>query len=99
MLSPLTPPAVTTGSDLPPPAVRQTSVQPDSDGGLIDGLKRRDEAAFVMLLDRYQGQLLRLALVYCRTRDIAEEIVQDTWLAVIPGIERFAGGAPVKNLL
>jgi len=99
MLSPRTPPAVTAGSDLPPAAAPLTSVQPDCDSGLIAGLKRRDEAAFVTLLDRYQGQLLRLALVYCRTRDIAEEIVQDTWLAVIQGIDRFEGRATFKTWL
>ena len=99
MLSPPTPPAVTTESELPPLGVLQTSVQPDGDAELVDGLKRRDEAAFVTLLECYQGQLLRLALVYCRTRDIAEEIVQDTWLAVIQGIDRFEGRASFKTWL
>ena len=99
MLSPRTPPAVTAESELPPLGVLQTSVQPDGDAELVDGLKRRVETAFVTLLERYQGQLLRLALVYCRTRDIAEEIVQDTWLAVIQGIDRFEGRASFKTWL
>jgi len=38
---------------------------------------------------RYQGPLLRVALVYARSREVAEEIVQDTWLGVLQGIERF----------
>ncbi|PYO79118.1 MAG: RNA polymerase subunit sigma-24 [Gemmatimonadetes bacterium] len=99
MLSPRTPPAVTAGSELPPLAVPITSPRPDEDAELVDGLKCRDEAAFVTLLERYQGQLLRLALVYCRTKDIAEEIVQDTWLAVIQGIDRFEGRATFKTWL
>src|SRR5690348_18457520 len=99
MLSPPTPPAVTAGLELPPLAVPTTSPQADDDAELVDGLKRRVEAAFVTLLERYQGQLLRLALVYCPTRDIAEEIVQDTWLAVIQGIDRFEGRASFKTWL
>ena len=99
MLSPRTPPAVTAGLELPPLAVPTTSPQADDDAELVDGLKRRVEAAFVTLLERYQGQLLRLALVYCRTREIAEEIVQDTWLAVIQGIDRFEGRASFKTWL
>ncbi len=99
MLSPRTPPTVTAGSELPPLAVPITSPRPDEDAELVDGLKCRDEAAFVTLLERYQGQLLRLALVYCRTEDIAEEIVQDTWLAVIQGIDRFEGRATFKTWL
>ena len=42
-------------------------------------LKRRDEAAFVQTVRQYHGQLLRLAMVYARSRAVAEEIVQDTW--------------------
>jgi RNA polymerase sigma-70 factor (ECF subfamily) len=76
-----------------------TSPPADDEAELVAGLKRRDELAFVTLLQRYQGQLLRLALVYCRTRDLAEEIVQDTWLAVIEGINRFEGRSSFKTWL
>jgi RNA polymerase sigma-70 factor, ECF subfamily len=66
---------------------------------LIDALKRRDEAAFVGLVRRYQGPLLRLALVYARSRAVAEEIVQDTWLGVLQGIERFERRSSFKTWL
>lgn len=71
----------------------------DSEAELVAALKRRDEMAFVTLLQRYQGQLMRLALVYCRTRELAEEVVQDTWLGVLQGIERFEGRASFKTWL
>jgi RNA polymerase sigma-70 factor (ECF subfamily) len=71
----------------------------DSEAELVAALKRRDEMAFVTLLQRYQGQLMRLALVYCRTRELAEEVVQDTWLGVIQGIDRFEGRASFKTWL
>jgi RNA polymerase sigma-70 factor (ECF subfamily) len=98
MLSPRIPPDVTAGSGLPPLAIA-TSLPSGDETELVAALKRRDELAFVTLLQRYQGQLLRLALVYCRTRDLAEEIVQDTWLGVIQGIDRFEGRASFKTWL
>jgi RNA polymerase sigma-70 factor, ECF subfamily len=99
MLSPRIPPGVTTESGLPPLAVPMPPRLADDDAELVAGLKRRDEMAFVTLLQRYQGQLLRLALVYCRTKDLAEEVVQDTWLGVIQGIDRFEGRASFKTWL
>jgi RNA polymerase sigma-70 factor (ECF subfamily) len=72
-------------------------VDPEAD--LVAALKRRDEMAFVTLVNRYQTQLVRLALIYCRTRDLADEVVQDTWLGVIQGIDRFEGRASFKTWL
>jgi RNA polymerase sigma-70 factor (ECF subfamily) len=69
------------------------------DAELIDALKQRDEAAFVRLVQRYQGPLLRLALVYARSRAVAEEVVQETWLGVLEGIERFEHRSSFKTWL
>jgi RNA polymerase sigma-70 factor (ECF subfamily) len=99
MLSPRTPPGVTTESGLPPFAVPTTIHPADDDVQLLAALKRRDEAVFVALVERYQHSLLRLALVYCRSMAVAEEIVQDTWLGVIQGIDRFEGRASFKTWL
>jgi RNA polymerase sigma-70 factor (ECF subfamily) len=99
MLSPRTPPGVTTESGLPPFAVAPTTIQTDDDAELLSALKQRDERAFVALVERYQRPLLRLALVYCRSLAIAEEIVQDTWLGMIQGIDRFEGRASLKTWL
>src|SRR5919201_2448297 len=66
---------------------------------LIDGLRAGDETAFVALLDRYGAQMLRLATSLVGSRAIAEEVVQETWLAVFQGIERFEGRASLKTWL
>jgi RNA polymerase sigma-70 factor, ECF subfamily len=71
----------------------------DPEAELVSALKRRDERAFVTLVNRYQSHLVRLALVYCRTLDLAEEVVQDTWLGVIQGIDRFEGRASFRTWL
>ncbi len=99
MVSPRTSPGVTAESGLPPLAVPTTTRQADDDAQLIAALKRRDEAAFVTLVERYQRPLLRLALVYCRSLAVAEEIVQDTWLGVIQGLDRFEGRATFRTWL
>src|SRR5262249_27112434 len=43
--------------------------------------------------------MVRLASQYVRSRSVAEEVVQDTWLAVIEGIDRFEGRSTVKTWL
>jgi RNA polymerase sigma-70 factor, ECF subfamily len=66
---------------------------------LVDALQRRDEAAFVQLVRSYQGRLLRLALVYVPIRAVAEEIVQEAWLGVLQGIDRFERRSSLKTWL
>jgi RNA polymerase sigma-70 factor (ECF subfamily) len=58
---------------------------------LVTGLRSREEAAFVELVERYRPSLLRLALTFVRTPAVAEEVVQETWLGVLNGIDRFEG--------
>jgi len=66
---------------------------------LIEALRRRDEAAFVELVDRYHGSLVRLAQMYVPDRAAAEDVVQDTWLGVLKGIDRFEGRSSFKTWL
>jgi RNA polymerase sigma factor (sigma-70 family) len=77
---------------LPPPAVAT-----DDDSLLVRALQERDEAAFESLLDRFYSPMLRLASAYVRSRDEAEEVVQDTWLAVLAGIDRFERRSSLKT--
>jgi RNA polymerase sigma-70 factor, ECF subfamily len=69
------------------------------DATLARALSAGDDDAFAHLLDRYHGQLVRLALQYVPSRAVAEEVVQDTWLAVIRGIDRFEGRSSLKTWL
>jgi RNA polymerase sigma-70 factor (ECF subfamily) len=69
------------------------------DGVLAKALAARDSGAFEYLLDRYHGALLHLAANYVPSRAVAEEVVQETWLAVIKGIDRFEGRSSVKTWL
>ncbi len=69
------------------------------DAVLVAGLRAGDEAAFGWLLDRYGASLTRLARSYVASPAAADEAVQETWLAVITGIDRFEGRSSVKTWL
>ena len=71
----------------------------DSDGQLVDRLRAGEEAAFVELVGRYQPQLLRLAEATVGSRAVAQEVTQDTWLAVVRGVDRFEGRSSFKTWL
>src|SRR4051812_26060504 len=71
----------------------------DADADLLERLRSGDEAAFAVLVQRYQVRLLRLAESTVGSRAVAEEAVQDTWLAVVRGLERFEGRSSFKTWL
>jgi len=68
---------------------------PDDD--VIAALRAGDEATFAALLDTWSRGMLRVARSYVGTREIAEEVVQDTWLAVIGAIDDFEGRSSLKT--
>jgi RNA polymerase sigma-70 factor, ECF subfamily len=71
----------------------------NEDATLVDRLRAGDESAFVELVNRYQPRLLRLAQATVGSRAVAEEVTQDTWLAVVRGIERFEGRSSLTTWL
>jgi RNA polymerase sigma-70 factor, ECF subfamily len=69
------------------------------DQELVRALRAGDEDAFIELVRRYNGLMLRLALGHVRTRALAEDVVQETWCAVLTGIDRFEGRSALKTWL
>jgi RNA polymerase sigma-70 factor, ECF subfamily len=67
------------------------------DSELVSGLLQGDEAAFNCLVDRYASSLFRLALSFVPTRAVAEEVVQETWVAIIEGLPWFERRASLKT--
>ena len=69
------------------------------DALLLERLLAGDEAAFMRLVEQHGASMLRVATSLVRSRSVAEEVVQDTWVAVLRGIERFEGRASLKTWL
>jgi len=67
-----------------------------SDADLVADLRAGDESAFVQLVDRHYQSLWRLARMYT-TDAVADEVVQETWIAVLHGLEQFEGRASLRT--
>jgi len=76
---------------------RRRDVDLLDDERLLVALRRGDEHAFMALVDRYGALMLRVASMYVRTPSVAEEVVQETWLAILEGIGRFEGRSTLKT--
>ena len=77
------------------PTLRAVDVEAEWLRSLLAG----DEDAFVMLVARYKQPMLRLAESMILNRAVAEEVVQDTWIGVVRGIDRFEGRSSFKTWL
>jgi RNA polymerase sigma-70 factor (ECF subfamily) len=66
---------------------------------LIAALRNGDDAAFAQLVDQHTPSMLRVARGYVPTREIAEEVVQETWIALIKGINNFEGRSSLRTWL
>lgn len=67
------------------------------DDQLVAALRRGEESAFAELIDRHSPALLRVAETYVPSRAVAEEVVQETWIAVMRGVDRFEGRSSLKT--
>lgn len=66
---------------------------------LVDRLRAGDEGAFAAVVRAHQASLSRLARALVGSGAVAEEVVQDTWLAVVRGVDRFEGRSSLKTWL
>lgn len=64
---------------------------------LVMRLRNGDEVAFAVLVDMYHLALVRVAQIYVHEEAIAEDVAQETWLAVLRGIDRFEGRSSLKT--
>jgi RNA polymerase sigma-70 factor (ECF subfamily) len=69
------------------------------DAELLSCLLAGDEKAFRELVVRYNASLIRVALFYVNNQASAEDVAQDTWIAVLKGVERFEGRSSFKTWL
>ena len=67
------------------------------DRALLARLRTGEEAAFETLVDRYDHSLRRVARTFVRTSAAADDVVQETWLAVIRGLDAFEGRSSLST--
>ena len=67
------------------------------DLALVERLRAGDEAAFLMLVDEHQAAMLRIARMYVSSRAVAEEVVQEAWLGILRGLDRFEGRSSLRT--
>ncbi len=66
---------------------------------LIAALREGDDVVFARLVDEHTPSLLRVARGYVPSREIAEEVVQETWIALVKGIAKFEGRSSLRTWL
>ena len=71
----------------------------DDDSTLVARLRERDEAAFSALVDHYAPAMLRVARGYVASVETAEDVVQETWIAVMKGIAGFEARSSLRTWL
>jgi RNA polymerase sigma-70 factor, ECF subfamily len=76
---------------------RQAGAAPDPDAPLLEALRQGDEDAFRQLVREHGPFLMRLVMMHVPSRAIAEEVVQDTWLSVLNGLDRFEGRSSLRT--
>ncbi len=71
----------------------------EEEQALLGRLRGGDRTAFTALVSAHGGALLRLATAFVKDRSLAEEVVQDAWLAALEHLEDFEGRAALRTWL
>lgn len=83
------------------PVTRASSPTPrqqtPGDEALVAALRRGDEQAFTLLVTALRGPMLRVARMYVANRAAAEDVIQQTWLGVLQGLDRFEGRSSLRT--
>ena len=64
---------------------------------IVARLRAGDEDAFMMLVETHQAAMLRIAKMYVPSHAVAEEVVQEAWLGILQGIDRFEGRSSLRT--
>jgi RNA polymerase sigma-70 factor, ECF subfamily len=71
----------------------------DDDHDLLERLRAGDEQAFEAFVARHDGALRRVARTFVRSQAAADDVVQETWLAMLRGLEGFEERASLRTWL
>lgn len=88
--------SLTGSTAMPATSIGEHMLHPE-DAELVAALRRGDEETFRMLVTQYHAAMLRVALMYVSSREVAAEVIQQTWLGVLQGLARFEGRSSLKS--
>jgi RNA polymerase sigma-70 factor, ECF subfamily len=71
----------------------------DSSARLLERARAGDAAALDELLEEYQARIYRFGLKMCRNTQDAEDVLQDTLIAMARGVREFRGASSVSTWL
>jgi RNA polymerase sigma-70 factor (ECF subfamily) len=72
-------------------------LQHQADAARLASLRSGDEPTFAELVDELGPRMLRLARVYTNDPAAAEDAVQEAWLVVLAGLDRFEGRSSLST--
>jgi RNA polymerase sigma-70 factor, ECF subfamily len=67
------------------------------DAALLAALRKGDEQAFAQIIDQWSPGMLRLARCYVPTEALAEDVVQEAWIAALRGLDGFEGRSRLRT--
>jgi RNA polymerase sigma-70 factor (ECF subfamily) len=79
------------------PGYRREAPTEEDERQVVSALRARDEAAFRFLIERHHTSMVRLAKAYVHDVSVAEEVVQEAWIAVLRGVDRFELRSSLKT--
>jgi RNA polymerase sigma-70 factor, ECF subfamily len=76
---------------------QRTDAAPTDEANVVTRLRNGDEVAFDSIVSRYHETMIAVARSYVKSNDVAEEVVQEAWLGVLNGLDRFEGRSSLKT--
>jgi RNA polymerase sigma-70 factor (ECF subfamily) len=66
------------------------------DRDLVERLRSGDEPTFLALVEKSHRPMVRVAMGYVASEAVAEEVVQEAWIGILQGLDRFEGRCPLR---
>jgi RNA polymerase sigma-70 factor, ECF subfamily len=66
------------------------------DRALVERLRAGDERTFLTMVEKSHRAMVRTALGYVSSEAVAEEVVQEAWIGILQGLDKFEGRCPLR---